>query len=177
MGDLTPHFLGVWMTATSLPPPSSDGLDPALCTICCDSSSWHFHFSRFKADYYAEIWTVKQHKFLLHSHVSTETEQEKPTCISYIFQTSNFLFHCRKYWIRSERFYNQIQQDFVNFNQLSYTELIVKLMNSQNFSVNSHLLKFVSLCNDLRTNLLSNHADDTWLTVVIIALHYHCYKL
>ena len=34
-------------------------------------------------------------------------------------------------------------------------------MNSQNFSVNSHLLKFVSLCNDLRTKLLSNHADDT----------------
>ena len=27
--------------------------------------------------------------------------------------------------------------------------------------VNSHLLKFVSLCNDLRINLLSNHADDT----------------
>ena len=26
---------------------------------------------------------------------------------------------------------------------------------------NSHLLKFVSLCNDLRNNLLSNHADDT----------------
>ena len=50
-------------------------------------------------------------------------------------------------------------------------------MNTQNFSVNSHLLKFVSSCNDLRTNLLSNHADDTRLTVVIIALHYHCYKL
>ena len=29
------------------------------------------------------------------------------------------------------------------------------------FSVNSHLLKLVSLCNDLRTDLLSNHADDT----------------
>ena len=61
-------------------------------------------------------------------------------------------------------FYNQIQQTFVDFNQLFYTELIFKLMNSQNFSVNSHLLKFVSLCNDLRTNLL---------TVVIIALHYY----
>ena len=47
------------------------------------------------------------------------------------------------------------------FNQLSYTELLIKLMNSQNFSLNSHLLKFVSLCNDLRNNLLSNHADDT----------------
>ena len=89
----------------------------------------------------------------------------------------HFLFHCPKYSIPREKFYNQIQQNFVDFNQLSYTELIIKLMNSQNFSVNSHLLKFVSLCNDLRTNLLSNHADDVWLTVVIIALHYHCYKL
>ena len=71
----------------------------------------------------------------------------------------------------------EIQRNFVDFDQVSYTELIIKLMNSQNFSVNSHLLKFVSLCNDLRNNLLSNHADDTWLTVVIIALHYHCYKL
>ena len=86
--DLAPCFLGVWMTATPLtPPPPSEGLDPALCTICCDTSSWHFHFSRFQADYYAEIWTVKRHKFLLHLHVSTETEREKPTCISYIFQT------------------------------------------------------------------------------------------
>ena len=28
-------------------------------------------------------------------------------------------------------------------------------------AVNSHLLKFFSLCNDLRNNLLSNHTDDT----------------
>ena len=34
---------------------------------------------------------------------------------------------------------------FCYFCQLSCTELIIKLMNSQNFSVNSHLLKFVSL--------------------------------
>ena len=71
------------------------------------------------------------------------------------------LFHCRKYSTPREKFYNQIQQNFVDFNQLSYTELIIKLMKSQNFSLNSHLLKFVSSCNDLRTNLLSNHADDT----------------
>ena len=38
---------------------------------------------------------------------------------------------------------------------------ITKRMTSQNFSVNSHLLKFVSLCYDLRNNLLSNHTDDT----------------
>ena len=33
-------------------------------------------------------------------------------------------------------------------------------MNTQNFSVNSHLLKFVSLSYDLRNNLFSNHTDD-----------------
>ena len=33
-------------------------------------------------------------------------------------------------------------------------------MNSENFSLNSRF--------DLRNNLLSNHFDDTWLTVVII---------
>ena len=84
-----------------------------------------------------------------------------PICNSSIIKDEfHFLFHCPKYSIPREKFYNQIQQNFVDFNQLSYTELIIKLMNSQNFSVNSHLLKFVSLCNDLRTNLLSNHADD-----------------
>ena len=66
-----------------------------------------------------------------------------------------------------------MQQNFADFNQPSCTELKIKLKNSQNFSVNSHLLKFVSLCNDLRNNSLSNHTDDTWLTVVIIALYYH----
>ena len=60
---------------------------------------------------------------------------------------------------------------FVNFNQLSCTELIIKLMNSQTFSLNSHLLKFISLCNDLRNNLLSNHIDDTNDSID------HCYHI
>ena len=85
-----------------------------------------------------------------------------PICNSGIIEDEfHFLLHCSKYSIPKEKFYNQIQHKFVDFNQLSYTELIIKLMNSQNFSVNSHFLKFVSLCNDLRTNLLSNDADDT----------------
>ena len=44
-------------------------------------------------------------------------------------------------------------------------------MNSQNFSLNSHLLKFISLCNDLRNNLLSNHIDDTNDSID------HCYHI
>ena len=34
-----------------------------------------------------------------------------------------------------------MQQNFADFNQPSCTELKIKLKNSQNFSVNSHLLK------------------------------------
>ena len=94
---------------------------------------------------------------------NTRSDRFCPMCNSGIIEDEfHFLFpHCPKYLIPREKFYNQIQQNFVDFNQLSYTELIIKLMNSQNFSVNSHLLKFVSLCNDLRANLLSNHVDDT----------------
>ena len=92
-----------------------------------------------------------------------------PVCNSGIIEDEfHFLLHCPKYSIPREKFYNQIQHNFVNFNQLSCTELIIKLMNSQNFSLNSHLLKFISLCNDLRNNLLSNHTDDTLLIIVII---------
>ena len=98
-----------------------------------------------------------------------------PVCNSGIIEDEfHFLLHCLKYSIPREKFYNKIQQNFVDFNQLSCTELIInELMNSQNFSVNSYLLKSVSLCNDLRPNLLTNHNDDTWLTIVIIALYYH----
>ena len=59
----------------------------------------------------------------------------------------------------------------------SFTYLKIQGPLPSCMSIDSHLLKFVSLCNDLRNNLLSNHADDTWLTIVIIALHYHCYDL
>ena len=93
-----------------------------------------------------------------------------PVCNSVIIEDEfHFLLHCPKYSIPREKFYNQIQHYFVDFNQLSSTQLLIKLMNSQNFSLNSHLSKFVSLCNDSRNNLLSNHTDDTWLTIVIIA--------
>ena len=108
---------------------------------------------------------ISNHKLMIETGRYNQTSRNDrlcPICNSGIIEDEfHFLFHCPKYSIPREKFYNQIQQNFVDFNQLSYTELIIKLMNSQNFSVNSHLLKFVSLCNDLRNNLLSNHADDT----------------
>ena len=108
---------------------------------------------------------ISNHKLMIKTGGYNQTSRNDrfcPICNSGIIEGEfHFLFHCPKYSIPRGKFYNQIQQNFVDFNQLSYTELIIKLMNSQNFSVNSHLLKLVSLCNDLRSNLLSNHADDT----------------
>ena len=95
-----------------------------------------------------------------------------PVCNSGIIEDEfHFLLHCPKYSIPREKLYYQIQQNFIDFNRLSCTELIIKLTNSQNFSVSLHLLKFVSLCNDLRNYLLSNRTEDTWLTIVIITLY------
>ena len=162
-----------------------------------EKSNWFFNNQIFKHDYkissYLDLTrnsterkdSVKirtnNNKLMIETGRYNQTPHNDrfcPVCNYGIIEDEfHFLLHCPKYSIPREKFYNQIQHNFVDFNQLSSTELLIKLMNSQNFSLNSHLLKFVSLCNDLRNNLLSNHTDDTWLTIVIIALHYHKYKL
>ena len=96
---------------------------------------------------------TSNHKLMIEIGRNNQTSSNDrfcPICNSGITEDEfHFIFHYPKYSIPREKFYNQIKQNFVYFNQL-----------------------FVSLCNDLRNNLLSNHVDDTWLTVVIIALHY-----
>ena len=85
-----------------------------------------------------------------------------PVCNSGIIEDDfHFLLHSPKYSIPKENFNNQIQHNFVNFNKLSCTELIIALMNSQK------VFLIISLCYDLRNNLLSNHTDDTLLIIVI----------
>ena len=108
---------------------------------------------------------ISNHKLMIETWRYNQTSRNDrfcPICTSGIIEDEfHFLFHCPKYSIPRKKFYNQIQQTFVDLNQPSYTELTFKLMNSHNFSVTSHLLKFVSLCSDFRTNLFSNHADVT----------------
>ena len=98
---------------------------------------------------------ISNHKLMM---TLTDTIKLPTTIDSAVFVTlidiieDGFHFSCIFQSIQSQgkKFYNQIQQNFADFNQPSCTELKIKLKNSQNFSVNSHLLKFVSLCNDLR---------------------------
>ena len=85
---------------------------------------------------------TSNHKLMIEIGRNNQTSSNDrfcPICNSGITEDEfHFLFHYPKYSIPREKFYNQIKQNFVYFNQL-----------------------FVSLCNDLRNNLLSNHVDDT----------------
>ena len=104
---------------------------------------------------------INNHKLMIETGRYNQTphiDRFCPVCNSGIIEDEfHFLLHCPKYSIPRKKFYNQIQHNFVDFNQLSCTELIIKLMKSQNFSVNSHLLKFISLCSDLRINNLLSY--------------------
>ena len=109
---------------------------------------------------------INDHKLMIETARYNQTPHNDrfcPVCNSGIIEDEfHFPLHCPKYSIPRKKFYNQIPHNFVDFNQLSCTELKIKLMKSKNFSVNSHLLKCISLCNDSRVNnLLSNHTDDT----------------
>ena len=93
---------------------------------------------------------ISNHKLMVETGRYNQTPHINrfcPVCNSGIIEDEfHFLLHYWKYSIPREKFYNQIQPNFVHFNELPCTEL----MNSRNFSVNSHLLKLFSLFNDLR---------------------------
>ena len=63
----------------------------------------------------------------------------------------HFLFRCSKYSTIRNAFYNKIGKNrFPNVKQLQLTDLIFDLMNC-----NDNIIKFVSLCFDLRNKFLS----------------------
>ena len=82
---------------------------------------------------------INNHKLMIETGKYNQTPHNDRFCAvcnsGIIEDEFHFLLHCPKYSIPSEKFYNQIQHNFVDFNQLFCTELIIKLMKSQNFSV------------------------------------------
>ena len=108
-----------------------------------------FFFGRFFLYNRSDRCSTVRYMYVERYDQTPHNDRFCPVCNSGMIEDEfHFLLHCPKYSIPREKFYNQIQHNFVDFNQLSSTELLIKLMNSQNFSLNSHLLKFVSLCND-----------------------------
>ena len=70
----------------------------------------------------------------------------------------HFLFHCSKYSIIRDNFYNKIQTFILNIRQLPVNEqfiYFIELMNSSNYFINLQLIRFITSCFDFRDELLS----------------------
>ena len=68
----------------------------------------------------------------------------------------HFLCYCPKYFnLRNDFFFAQIQSHLHNFQQLSYSDLVIKLMKSEDIYLNLRLTNYISLVNNLRDSVLS----------------------
>ena len=65
-----------------------------------------------------------------------------------------FLFHCSKYSIIRDYFYNKIQTLIPNIRQLPVNEQIKELMNSSNYFINLQLIRFITSCFDFGDKML-----------------------
>ena len=54
-----------------------------------------------------------------------------------------FLIYCHNYSSIRDDFYNKMYNPLPNFKQLSLNELIIKLMKSEDYFINTQLLKFI----------------------------------
>ena len=73
----------------------------------------------------------------------------------------HFLCCCPKYFKLRNKFFAQIQSHLHNFQQLSYSNLVIKLMNSEDIYLNLRLTNYISLLNNLRDSILSSKNDVT----------------
>ena len=75
----------------------------------------------------------------------------------------HLLFHCTKYCTFREEFYKKIENQIPNIIQLAPMQATKKLMNSDNYYLNTQLMKFILRCLSisLRNSLLSNGSDVT----------------
>ena len=103
-----------------------------------------------------KIRIISNHKLMIKTGRYNQTPHNDRVCTvcnSGIIEDEFHLLRCPKYSIPREKFYNQIRKKKLSI-LISYlrTELIIKLMNSKNFSVT----------HDLRNNLRSNHTEQDW---------------
>jgi len=68
---------------------------------------------------------------------------------------------CPKYFKLRNEFFAQIQSHLHNFQQLSYSDLVIKLVNSEDIYLNLRLTSYISLLNNLRDSILSSKNDVT----------------
>ena len=86
-----------------------------------------------------------------------------PLCKSnQVENETHFLLQCSKYSLQRQTFLNRINEIIPNIERKSTSESIKLLMNSNDYHVNKLVMKFISLCMNIRdTLLLSSESDVT----------------
>ena len=95
----------------------------------------------------------------LHTHFAClELNNNSLNILSFVWM---LLFHCTKYCTFKDEFYKKIENQIPNITQLPHMQATKKIMNSDNYYLNTQLMKFILRCLSLRNNLLSNESDGT----------------
>ena len=111
---------------------------------------------------------VSNHKLMIElgryqtDHMPRETRL-CPLCKSnQVENETHFLLQCSKYSLRRQTFFNRINEIIPDIERESTSESIKLLMNSNDYHVNKLVMKFISLCMNMRdTLLLSSESDVT----------------
>ena len=108
---------------------------------------------------------IGNHKLLIETGRYDQIPRDNrlcPTCKSnQIEDEIHLLFHCTKYCSFRDEFYKKIENQIPNITQLPPMQATKKLMNSDNYYLNTQLMKFILRCLSLRNNLLSNESNVT----------------
>ena len=109
---------------------------------------------------------IGNHKLLIETGRYDQIPRDNrlcPTCNSnQIEDEIHLLFHCTKYCSFKDEFYKKkIENQIPNITQLPPMQATKKLMNSDNYYLNTQLMKFILRCLSLRNNLLSNESNVT----------------
>ena len=106
---------------------------------------------------------IVNHKLLIETGRYDQNPRDNrlcPTCKSnQIEDEIHLLFHWTKYCSFRDEFYKKIENQIPN-TITSYASH-QKLMNSDNYYLNTQLMKFILRCLSLRNNLLSNESNVT----------------
>ena len=79
-----------------------------------------------------------------------------PVCSLDIEDEIHFLFDCAKYSsIIETTFLNKIANRIPNYKHIPISTLIIQLMNSTDYYLNTHLVQYITSCLKMRDNLLS----------------------
>ena len=102
---------------------------------------------------------ISNHKLMIEIGRYNQVSKDNRTCpicgSNQIEDETHFLFYCSKYSSIRNEFYKKIQFQLPNIKFLPINELIIELMNTSNYLINIHLIKFISSCFDFRNKLLS----------------------